>query len=379
MADCKEILMQGVYEYHIANRTGNLDQDYKHYFASDEFRKDFKSFKFKLGVEALIDDIPLKLNADSEDNQINEFQKKVRESTTFKVTKNFFEQNIHEIPNKDIIDAWKECAIEGFGFKIENRIEGNIAIFDVAYSNFGPVAELPVLEKLFVANGVLLDSTIAINERFENNSNHKFICQFTNEFPINLTIDTSFTGISDSAYLVKKRASSDGNPIGTIISSFLNWEEFQKTTENNKQTKNGLWNSEFSYWSPCDGREVQNSEFLKITNQSHVPDARGLFLRGLNSFDKYELDAGINVVLPDQKDPEDNRFRGKFQGDELKSHPHTTSLYGSTGGGNNFAVDGKISSTDNVLRFERSNTVHPFGGAETRPKNIAIYYYIKIN
>ena len=87
-----------------------------------------------------------------------------------------------------------------------------------------------------------------------------------------------------------------------------------------------------------------------------LPDLRGYFVRG----------AGTNA---------DGSVSGTFgvtQADELKSHTHTMYIHPATANG----------SSTNAARFDSigtgSGTTQPTGGTETRPKNIAMLYCIKI-
>jgi microcystin-dependent protein len=87
-----------------------------------------------------------------------------------------------------------------------------------------------------------------------------------------------------------------------------------------------------------------------------LPDLRGYFVRG----------SGLN---------DDGTTSGTFgakQADELQSHTHTMYIHPATGSGTN----------TNSARFSNlglgSATTQATGGSETRPKNIAMLYCIKI-
>ena len=89
----------------------------------------------------------------------------------------------------------------------------------------------------------------------------------------------------------------------------------------------------------------------------NLPDLRGYFVRG----------AGANGDLT----TESGAF-GEKQADELKSHTHTMYIHPATGSGSN---TGSARFSD--LSLGASST-QPFGGTETRPRNIAMLYCIKI-
>ncbi len=154
-----------------------------------------------------------------------------------------------------------------------------------------------------------------------------------------------------------------------------------------------------SGWLFCDGSAVSRTTYSNLflaigtahgagdgANTFNLPDYRGMFLRG--------FDAGRGV------DPA--RAFASSQTDEIKSHNHSgatdsqgnhqhgTSGPGGQGGGiannwtpgnnNNYILQG--GGTD--LYFTSTNGIHQHsvqtnntGGAETRPKNVAVYYCIK--
>ncbi len=118
--------------------------------------------------------------------------------------------------------------------------------------------------------------------------------------------------------------------VGTIISSFLNWTEFQIITQNNAANPSGpLWSSKYSKWAPADGRTVPNSKFSTAASQVNVLDLRAMFLRGLNSFDPNDEPAPVD---PNKKD-RDPRNRGSYQADlfgrlniRISERDHATKL-----------------------------------------------------
>lgn len=378
---CIELLKNGVYAKHSLIRTEDSNTDYKKYFASDEFRSDFLNKKYNADIEVVIYGVPIKLGYDSDETELNEFQKKVRESTEFKLSSNFFLSIADSFADKNLLEAFNTCNIQynQLGFNIEFDTTESEIIFKVKYVNFGGLKK-PILESVYFTGGKLPVNR-TLNDKGEMDVNAVYT--FTYEIDENIkqgifTIDTDVSPHSLTVNFRKKGFGNDSTPLGTVISSMLDWEKFQIATESNKES-GGTWKSESSYWSPCDGRKVPDSAFEDLTSQTNVPDLRGVFLRGLNVFDPYGEMGIIPKVLPARKDVVDGRTVGSFQEDELKSHSHTTSLYGSTGGGVNFADPIKIASTDQGLRYSNANTVNAFGGIETRPKNVSIYYYIKIN
>ncbi len=94
---------------------------------------------------------------------------------------------------------------------------------------------------------------------------------------------------------------------------------------------------------------------------------RGMFLRGLN--------VGRSDGLQDP----DTRAAGSYQADENKSHNHTNGSYQYL-----------LQSDCNTTTFPTDTTcgepnlgsvgaIAASGGPEARPRNIAVYIYVKIN
>lgn len=166
--------------------------------------------------------------------------------------------------------------------------------------------------------------------------------------------------------------SSSEMPIGTIISSAANWEQFQKIMK----IPEGSIDASKLPWVPCDGRNVRESTYAKILRTQDVPDLRGVFIRGMNRIDSGEK----SPVDASRADPDTNRELGKVQMDSLQEHQHQIGVVAKGGGvrnasGNEDAVQrnpAAVNSREIVGTDVRVST-------ETRPKNIALYYYVRIN
>lgn len=132
--------------------------------------------------------------------------------------------------------------------------------------------------------------------------------------------------------------------VGEIKTSLLTPDKFRETYG--------------SAWVLIDGASVEGSEFAKITGMSKLPDARGAFLRMHNN--------GRNDGLQNP----DNTKLGSYQSDELKSHTHK---YGGT------TMTQRAGGYPVPYGNSGDWETREFGGSETRPKNISVNYYIKIN
>ena len=187
-------------------------------------------------------------------------------------------------------------------------------------------------------------------------------------------------------------------PVGTIIASMIRPEIFLNQRNNRH------------FWMPADGRSVpSSSEYYSITQRSQLPDLRGVFLRGLNVFIADEtnpLVAGLGDTWA-QEHHGQQRTVGSYQNDSTKKpnegflgettlggdHKHRTFLGGhssnvplefgteSTGvtiHGTQYASADRVKTSSDGSHIH-STKINNGGDKETRPKNVAVYFYIKIN
>ena len=129
-----------------------------------------------------------------------------------------------------------------------------------------------------------------------------------------------------------------------------------------------------SRWALADGRDVRGSAYSAITGMTHLPDMRGMFIRGLNR----GRDDGL-------QDPDGAaRANGDIQLDTLQGHGHETQL-GVNGAdfasGTFQGVHGQNAYIG--YRVLEPSTIDAYGevrfGTETRSRNVAVDYMIRIN
>lgn len=151
-------------------------------------------------------------------------------------------------------------------------------------------------------------------------------------------------------------------PVGTIITSILPPTQFRIVASDS--------------WVPADGRKINpSSKYTLLTSLETVPDLRGMFLRGLNAFE-------TSAPRTDGKQDPDGSGRkvGDFQPDTVARHDHGRGManWPDSGVGGNVRPNG---GRDQHPDHWNPRYVPPvsYGGLETRPKNVSIYYYIKIN
>jgi hypothetical protein len=169
--------------------------------------------------------------------------------------------------------------------------------------------------------------------------------------------------------------------LGTIISSVLTYDQLCSEIH-----ENPAFNSGNSSFAPCDGRTITHSRLHECVPAMHnAPDLRGKFQRGLNQMYGDGLE---NLPFnPDTHgDPEDNRVVNTYQADAVvrHNHPATVNINGNIIGSNRHhdveEGDQKYNS-DPTFFGGISVTIgnNENGEIETRPRNIAVYFYIKIN
>ena len=148
-----------------------------------------------------------------------------------------------------------------------------------------------------------------------------------------------------------------------------------------------------SCWVPMDGGGMSGSKLAAIIGRANVPDAGGLFLRGQES-----QNGGSN------SDPERTSASqiGAYQDMAFTAHNHTGSTINTTypnsgafgypgyffsdvvlssqGGVGAFAQGVKGSSNSLAMGIStHQHTITAEGGQETRPKNLNLWTYIRIN
>jgi hypothetical protein len=167
-------------------------------------------------------------------------------------------------------------------------------------------------------------------------------------------------------------------PVGTIISSMLPYEKFQKEAG--------------AFWKPADGRKVSTkSRYTKLTGKKALPDLRGMFLRGLNQFDPLK-----GARLDDYKDPEgkgrkagsiqlnatcipNNSFTATAVSTGEHKHVHSSAIAKGVKSGSHEGASAQMSMTGSTGEHDHKVLIDGGGDMETRPNNITVYYYIKIN
>ncbi len=125
-----------------------------------------------------------------------------------------------------------------------------------------------------------------------------------------------------------------------------------------------------SGWELLEGQRVGPDEALCTQGDwcLQLPDARGVFIRGVNG-----------SRSPSEGDPDSTRQVGSAQEDALRRHNHTDGqqLYLAKVDGHHTAHE--TDNSDGELNIKYGERIASAGGSETRPRNIALYVYVKVN
>lgn len=173
-------------------------------------------------------------------------------------------------------------------------------------------------------------------------------------------------------------------PIGTVITSILPYSKFVQTVNDP-----AAFDKTLSKWAPADGRPIDGSRLAILAERANIPNFQGVFERGLNNFDP-----STPARTGEYADPEGARVVGVEQRDEYESHRHNQFVRGIRKGhsgedndtspismlasvGGDFKY--KVSIGDRARQEADAFPGQSKGGSETRPNNIAVYKYIRIN
>jgi len=172
------------------------------------------------------------------------------------------------------------------------------------------------------------------------------------------------TGIQDLG------AATDALPLGTVLASILPPDAFlaHALPSNAWMLANGAplanQNSELAVFMKLN-RDTDYDKDLVAADIAKVPDLRGVFLRGMN--DHRDQSKG---------DTDDTRRIGNYQQDQIQTHNH------SVGYTTQFIEQGNGAPAPRAAsgpsEYDSGNPRQANIGAETRPRNVCVYYYVKI-
>lgn len=136
-------------------------------------------------------------------------------------------------------------------------------------------------------------------------------------------------------------------------------------------------------WHYCNGDPLNKDQYPLLFDMMgyscggsgasfHLPDMRGVFVRGVDGGRKQDTDAADRTKQGSTDKAGD--VVGSYQGDQFKKHTHKTKVYtpndwfSITHSGSNWNPPKDHTAVQTEPQDE--------GGSETRPKNISAYYII---
>jgi hypothetical protein len=370
--ECTKMLEGGLYSIMSITNTGSYEKDIRTYLLSDQFRSAIRQGSWGASVTVPIEKLPVTLNMNHTEEDYFAFRNQLLKSSEIRIDSNWYQSFYSTIPNANLYEAYvaclKDCRDVGrIGFTQGKNIETEeLVVFNFLYRPQRPSESMPVIQALTVEpQSALVNTNFVVGKPLES-YNLMVICRRIPGKANFIAISADGSNLIAKSPAIETEVFSQDMPVGTIIASSLNFEQFNLATRNNSKSLDGVWTSQKSKWAPCDGRSVPGSRLALVSSTLAVVDLRGYFLRGLNSFD---LGTPSSTV-----DPE-NRSVGSIQNDEFKSHGHTIVVkQNQSGGPDTFAAwwsGGPTGQSDQPIKA--------VGGGETRPKNVAVYYYIRIN
>ena len=383
---CGKLLVNGLYNEYKMTNTGNFSQDFKTYLFSDQFRSDLKNGKWGGSITVPIEGVPVTLGANASDQEVTQFRERISKATEFSVREEHYQTIFSSIPNVELAKTYAKCVIEfeklhTTGFHIEGTSGSDWVTFDVRYNPAVSTDPMPKVVQFDVLNGTNVKTALTKGKSISNSN--LVNCRRDPKQDVVFFLETDRGTATYKVAAQPPVEISRDMPVGTIVASYLSVDQFYVASKSNENSPGGIWTAEKSLWCPCDGRAVPGSLFLKIASQDRVPDVRGLFLRSVNV-----MEPTPQVPLNDShKDPE-SRSVGSFQTDDIKSHSHETNTGFWPGGPNGPGrVVNQAMFQNGVGQVSyatpsggaRAETTTQFGGPETHPKNLAVFYYIRIN
>jgi len=140
-------------------------------------------------------------------------------------------------------------------------------------------------------------------------------------------------------------------PVGTIVASLLEETQFQAQPNIGR------------LWVLARGQSAAGSRYAAITGRTSLPDLRGVFLRSGN--------ADLSEQERANRGNPENKKLGEYQADAFKTHHHSNMNPGG--------VDGNRSGRQDAWYGGGAGSTGATGEAETRPRNVTVNYFVKIN
>jgi hypothetical protein len=353
-----------------------------------------KSFKWESSMDAVIEDIPVKGKGNADYTTSDQSQVYNRLYELYSKQSSFSDDDYNKVYTRKMSDnqlaAYKTCLASpactssgegGLSATVSGDVYDEFYIevdytsipsgHDVTIEGNATYTNLVPVGKLVFTNGTTIKDGKSLIQWFKRK---------TAEESANFSFNVVQSGVHmRPIHLEAKPVAAVVNtqqcPIGTIVASVLPYSAFLEANglpQTNDMSK--------AVWIPCDGRQLNSGDGNSSVYARYgtVPDLRGVFLRGANDFGV--IYPGVAAVDPTRNNP-DNTAVGVVQADAFQTHSH-----GIMVGQGPYGVDythelhvGQGGSTD-MARGRNDVVIQPAGtAAETRPRNMTVFFYLKIN
>ena len=353
---------------------------YQYFKSSKKERKKMKkNYSNSFGLKAVVDGLPIEFSSDnnsgSDAQRFYSFEQEILKNDY--VSSEMMQSISTRYMSTNQLTAYLACLKSSCGSQngVTSEVGGdpfdvffvritftndlaNVSIkldTDIQYAGCSPIHDL-VMEK-----GVELKSGQSLVQYFKRSNPDKAA-----------SVNVNFDQLAlDPIQLAKRDNNNTALPIGSIVTSTLSFSEFHQ------QVTDKAFTADQSIWAPCDGRKVIGSSYSTNFQKDFVPDLRGQFLRGQNSMGG---PSEADQATPNGKNPRDGETKKNgyvYQEDGIAAHKHVTNLYqqkddsGRGGAANDLTVGGSGYNKTSENNIGAAN--------ETRPMNMYVYYYIRIN
>jgi hypothetical protein len=312
-------------------------------------------------------------------NQVKAMGKLASSENISEEEKNEFIETASSVISPEMMNAYRECLklcdSNGNGLRIKadlptDATADNIS-FSVSYKKPNFVGQTPIIKNVIITpsdcyacnKGSLYDK-LQDKTPLKENQTYELICtRKISSTPFAKAGQPDFKIYSEAALIVIETTMGNyrvrippiyaqpilTSGIGDVVTSMLDKDAFTQLNGNG--------------WALADGTDVPTGtkyhKYLKDRNlPTKLPDLRGMFLRGANN--------GRN----DGKQNPENIGLGEPQADAIKPHKHKKGADAtSPGGSEHHYWGGNISG-----EYEYSEL-----NGETRPRNVTVNYFIRIN
>ena len=362
---------------------------YQYFSSTEKQRKSMKkSSSSSFGLDAVVKKLPVKFSFGSDkssDGSFMYFQQQKAINSGYVTDDQFVEIVTSFIPNRSW-DSYDKCLevcggilmdqsgiIVSTTYKSDERVQIKVTVDKIQ-------GDKVTIDKTSYIGGQAMGGKTLFNGRILKEGSTVFE-DIKRNIDQDLTISISFKeswvgALNETFESTQSEIKGDKKaPIGSIIVSILSYDSFLEINEIERTSDMSK-----AVWVPCDGRPVSGSKYGNVATK--VPDLRGVFIRGIN--DMGVQHAQVGTVNPRQANP-DNKVAGSFQSDAIRN------IVGQFGNGDdNFPVDNRLfkmggnagdashhGNPGRYVHFDASRVVPT--AKENRPKNVTVYYYIKIN